>query len=208
MITFTVNMAVIYLLWTAQPAILQGSLRVGLIIAFINYIAQILQSLTMIFVVYQQFIRAKASAERVSEILSINEIHHVGSTSSDKIRGDIAFENVSFFYPNTVGTPVLRNLNFKMNAKETLGIIGSTGSGKSTLVHLILGFFQVNTGRILIDGRQIDEYDIESLRESVTIVPQKSLLFTGTIAENIRWGKMNASEEEVVAAAKVAQVNS
>ncbi|MDF2557412.1 MAG: transporter [Bacillales bacterium] len=206
-ITFTVNMAVVFLLWTAQPEILKGTLRIGLIIAFINYIAQILQSLTMIFNVYQMFIRAKASAERVSEILTIEKDQRKGDFPSDKIQGEITFKNVTFSYPNTVGTPILRNINFKINSKETLGIIGSTGSGKTTLVHLILGFFQANAGRILIDNQPIEKYDLDGLRESISIVPQKALLFTGTIVDNIRWGKMDASDEEVVAAAKVAQAH-
>lgn len=207
-ITFTVNMAVVFLLWTAQPAILQGKLRVGLIIAFINYIAQILQSLTMIFNVYQQFIRAKASAERVSEILSIRENEQNGVISSDQIHGEVTFKNVYFSYPNTVGAPVIRDINFKMNAKETLGIIGSTGSGKTTLVHLILGFFHTNKGQIFIDGQPLEKYVLDGLRESISIVSQKALLFTGTIADNIRWGKMDATDEEVRAAAKVAQAHS
>lgn len=206
-ITLIVNMSIVYLLWTAGPAIANGRLQVGQVVAFINYITQILMSLTMIFNVYQQFIRAKASAERVSEILSASGEEDSGSISPLNMKGRIKFENVTFRYPGTSDRPVLYDLNFTVEPLETVGIIGSTGSGKTTLVNLIPGFYSPTQGNVLIDDRRVAEYNQEKLRNSVSVIAQTALLFTGTIAENIRWGKPDATQEEIVEAAKAAQAH-
>ena len=202
-----VNLSVIFLLWNAQPLIRSEQLNIGEIIAFINYMAQILFSMIMIFNVYQQFIRAKASAERISEIMNLSSPDEAGSHPADKLTGHIRFDNVSFTYPGAPGRPALKDISFEMYPRETVGVIGSTGSGKTTLIQLIPGFYKPGSGSVLLDGLPAHTYDPEKLRESISVVAQTAQLFTGTIADNIRWGKEGATEDEVVAAAKVAQAH-
>lgn len=206
-ITFIVNMSIVYLLWTAGPNISSGKLQVGQVVAFINYISQLLMSLTMIFNVYQQFIRAKASAERVSEVLGATGEESAGDVQPDNLSGEIEFKNVTFSYPGTSGRPVISNVSFKIMPMETVGIIGSTGSGKTTLVNLIPGFYSPTEGEVKIDGKLVGEYNQESLRERISMIAQTALLFTGTIEENIRWGKNGATREKIEEAAKAAQAH-
>ena len=208
LITLAVNLSIVFLLWTAQPLIVSGDIKVGEVIAFMNYMTQILMALNMIFNVYQQFIRARASAGRIGEVLNHNETNEgmQGTHRADALRGHISFENVTFTYPDTQ-EPVLHNVSFTIQPGETVGIIGSTGAGKSSLVNLIPGFYHPQKGTVRLDGRDIREYDLTALREQMSIVPQKTQLFTGAIAENIRWGKMDATDDEVIEAAKAAQAH-
>jgi len=207
MITLWVNFSVIFLLWNAPPQIMAGSLRIGEIVAFINYMAQIMTSMSMIFNVYQQFIRAKASADRIGEVMNIDSACETGDYPVDKLSGAIRFEHVNFTYPNAPGYTALRDISFSVEPRETIGIIGSTGSGKSTLLNLIPGFYKPDSGSVLLDNRPVNTYDSEKLRGVVSVVAQTAQLFTGTIADNIRWGKENASMDEVIAAAKAAQAH-
>lgn len=207
-ITLCINLSVVFLLWTARPSIMDGSLKVGQVMAFINYISQILMALTMIFNVYQQFIRAKASSERIGDILNNDAKEEVtGDTNPGHITGRISMERVTFSYPDSHGTPVLKDISIEIAAGETIGIIGSTGSGKTTLINLIPGFYRPDSGSVRLDGVCVTDYMLNELREKISVVPQKVQLFTGTIADNIRWGKMDATDEEIIEAAKTAKAH-
>src|SRR5699024_1559774 len=170
--------------------------------------AQILFSLIMISHVFVMFVRAKASAERIGEVfeeenrLMVKDV----STKVGEYRGKIGFENVNFSYGES-SEPVLKNINFTCNPGETVAIIGSTGSGKSSLVKLIPRFYDVDEGSIKGDGVDIRDIDIEELRDIIGIVPQKSVLFSGTIRENIRWSDGDIPMSEVEKAAKIAQAH-
>jgi len=204
-ITLVVNLSIVFVLWTAHPLIFTGDMQVGQVMAFVNYMSQILMALTTIFNVYQQFVRAKASAGRIGDILEPDDAGEVhGAVLPGDTVGHIRFENVTFSYPNTKGAPVLNRVSFDAAPGETIGIIGSTGSGKSSLVNLIPGFYHPQEGKVLLEGISIRDYNLTVLRERISIVPQKARLFTGTIAENIRWGKMEATDEEIIEAAKSA----
>jgi len=208
LITLVVNLSIVFLLWISPELMTKGDITVGEVIAFMNYMTQILMALNMIFNVYQQFIRARASAGRIGEILG-TETDGTGNAAAsgtyraEDIKGHIIFRDVTFAYPDTA-EPILRNVSFEVLPGETVGIIGSTGAGKSSLVNLIPGFYQPQSGTVLLDGVDIAAYDETRLREQLSIVPQKAQLFTGAIAENIRWGKMDATDEEVTIAAKAA----
>ncbi|SKA73463.1 ATP-binding cassette, subfamily B [Clostridium sp. USBA 49] len=208
-ITFVVNIGIAAVLWLGGIKVNKGEVQVGQIIAFVNYMTQILFSLMTISNVFMMFIRAKASAERISSIfLEENTIK-----SSEKyienfnIKGSIEFENVSFSYNNESSEPVLKDINLVINPSETVGIIGATGSGKSTLVNLILRFYDTLSGKIKVDGIDVKEYNIKKLREKIAIVPQKSVLFSGTILDNIKWGKEDATLEEVIFASKISMAH-
>ena len=206
-IALTVNMGIICLLWFGGLRVNNGTMEVGQIIAFINYMTQILFSLTMMSYVFTMFIKAKASAERIGEVF--REENNIKDKEEAKelqgVQGRIDFEDVCFSYYGLKGEPVLKNITFSILPGETLGIIGSTGSGKSTLVNLIPRFYDVTSGCIKIDGIDIRDAQIKSLRDNIALVPQKTVLFSGTIFENIRWGKENASLEEVKESAQIAQ---
>ncbi|WP_423800186.1 ABC transporter ATP-binding protein [Neobacillus sp. SAB-20_R2A] len=206
-IMLTVNIGIVVVLWMGGLGVESGKIQVGHIIAFINYMTQILFSLMMISMVFTMFVRAKASAERIAEVFSeeVNitwENNQMTSQTGEK--GRIDFENVSFSYDEAAGEPVLKDISLTILPGETVGIIGSTGSGKTTLVSLIPRFYDASSGSIKVNGANIKDIDPKNLREKIAFVPQKNILFTGTIAENIRWGKENASQQEIETAAAVA----
>lgn len=149
--------------------------------------------------VFNMFVRARASAGRIGEVFAEeNEVTwKEGAAGDSNIKGRIDFENVSFSYKGTSGEPVLKNINLTCLPGETVGIIGSTGSGKSSLVGLIPRFYEPTSGSIKVDGEDIRNIDPKKLREKIAIVPQKTTLFTGTVVENIRWGKEDATMEEI-----------
>ncbi|HLR33738.1 MAG TPA: ABC transporter ATP-binding protein [Tissierellales bacterium] len=207
-VSFIVNIAIVLVLWFGGFKVNKGTAKVGEIIALTNYMAQILFSLIMISHVFVMFVRAKASAERIGEVfeeenrLMVKDV----STKVGEYRGKIGFENVNFSYGES-SEPVLKNINFTCNPGETVAIIGSTGSGKSSLVKLIPRFYDVDEGSIKVDGVDIRDIDIEELRDIIGIVPQKSVLFSGTIRENIRWSDGDIPMSEVEKAAKIAQAH-
>ncbi|TJY41827.1 ABC transporter ATP-binding protein [Cohnella pontilimi] len=205
-----VNFGIVAVIWIGGIRVDAGQMQVGHIMAFIHYMTQILFSLLMIAWVFNMFVRAKTSAERISEILSVNESaerrESVGRAAVDGT-GRVDFENVVFSYDGASGDPILKNITLTCLPGETVGIIGSTGSGKSSLVQLIPRFYDVTGGAIRIDGQDIRSFDPHELREKIAVVPQKSILFTGTIRENILWGKEDASSEEVRDAARMAQAD-
>jgi ATP-binding cassette, subfamily B, multidrug efflux pump len=205
-IILTVNLGIVAVLWMGGLGVANGQMQVGHIIAFTNYMTQILFSLMMISMVFNMFVRAKASTGRILEVFSLEDrmswIENGIEVPSEK--GEIEFENVTFSYDGVFENAVLKNINLTCLPGETIGIIGSTGSGKSTLVNLIPRFYDVNSGTIKVDGEDIRAYNPEKLREKIAIVPQKTILFTGSVEENIKWGNEVASREEVENAAKMA----
>lgn len=208
-ITLTVNLGIVSILWFGGIRVNSGRMQVGQIIAFTNYMTQILFSLMMISNIFMTFVRAKASAERIGEIfkeennmdISVDPLHFGNE------KGRVDFEEVSFSYVGTSGEPVLKNLTFSCLPGETIGIIGSTGSGKSTLINLIARFYDTSSGKVKVNGIDVKELDPKELRDIIAIVPQKTMLFTGTILDNIKWGKDKATLREVEEAASVAEAH-
>jgi ATP-binding cassette, subfamily B, multidrug efflux pump len=205
-IMLTVNLGIVVVLWLGGYGVENGNVQVGHIIAFINYMTQILFSLMMISMVFTMFVRARTSAVRIGEVFALKDTvtWKEEEPVEPAVKGRIDFEHVHFSYEGTSGEPVLKNLHFSCLPGEMVGIIGSTGSGKSTLVSLIPRFYEVSSGAIKVDGEDIRNVDPKRLREKIAIVPQKNILFTGTVAENIKWGKEDAGDEEIVAAAEMA----
>lgn len=182
-------------------------LSIGSLSAFMTYLSQILMSLTMLSMLFVFASRAMASGKRICEVL--DERIDIESADSDARveNGSIEFENVSFRYYKDSPEPVLDNVSFKVKAGSTVGIIGTTGSGKSTLVSLIPRLYDVSDGRVLVDGVDVREYDLKNLREGVSMVLQNNVLFSGTVAQNLRFGDESASDGELAEAAKAAQAD-
>ncbi|OKP70088.1 ATP-binding protein [Paenibacillus sp. P3E] len=210
MTTLVVNAAIIAILWAGGIHIDAGRLSQGEIIAFINYVTQILLALIVVSNLVIIFTKASSSANRVNEVLdtvaSVADIGNQGLTPAEKQAPAIAFEHVSFGY-NTTGELALHDISVTIQRGETVGLIGSTGSGKSTFVNLIPRFYDAVEGEIRVDGVSVKNYGLEELRSKIGIVPQKATLFSGTIADNIRWGRQDASHAELIAAASVAQAD-
>jgi ATP-binding cassette, subfamily B, multidrug efflux pump len=208
-ITFTVNIGIVIVLWMGGFRVQYGGMKVGQIIAFINYMTQILHSLMMISFVFNMFIRAKASSERIGEVFSaknlITEADNPVELSDTS--GRIDFEDVSFSYSGNVGQPVLKNITFSCMPGETVGIIGSTGSGKSTLISLIPRFYEAASGSVKVNGVDVKKISSKTLRDRIALVPQKTVLFTGTVFDNIKWGREEGYYEEVETAAALAQAH-
>ncbi len=181
---------------------------VGDVMAAASYITQILSSIMMVSMVFQQLARGKASAGRVREVLWSDPVI-VGGDKAEGDDTDVAVElrGVSFRYPGSQGDDVLSKIDLKVKRGETVAIIGATGSGKSSLVSLLPRYYDATEGEVLVDGINVREYDLHSLREKFGFVLQKAELFSGTIADNIRWGKEDATDEEVIRAAKIAQAD-
>jgi len=203
-ITLTVNFGIVAILWLGGLGVNKGSIHVGQIIAFINYMTQILFSLMMISFVFTMFVRAKASAERIGEVFQ--EENGMKTKENPKemfdLKGRVDFHNVCFSYSGTIGEPVIKNITFTCKPGETVGIIGSTGSGKSSLVNLIPRFYDATTGSVKVNGVDVKDIDSKKLREKIAMVSQKTVLFTGSIIDNIKWGKEEASFQEVERAAE------
>ena len=187
-----------------------SSFSVGELSSFINYVSQILFSLMMVTFMLMFSSRALASAKRISEVLDEKlDITDTPNVEADAVieRGEIELKNVSFRYYKNSAEPVLENIDLTIAAGSTVGIIGSTGCGKTTLVSLIPRLYDADEGEILIDGRSVKEYSLYNLREGVGMVLQKNVLFSGTIEENLRWGDENATDEQMFAAAENAQAD-
>ncbi|MDP4104994.1 MAG: ABC transporter ATP-binding protein [Bacillota bacterium] len=208
-IMLTVNLGIVGVLWLGGIGVNNGSMHVGHIVAFINYMTQILFSLMMVSMVFNIFVRAKASTGRIAEVFAIEEniTWNDDTTEETREKGSINFEDVTFSYEGTSGEPVLKKINLTILPGETVGIIGSTGSGKSTLVNLIPRFYDVTSGVIKVDGVNIQQISPKKLREKIAIVPQKNILFTGSVAENVRWGNDKAEIEEIAKAARMAEAD-
>ena len=202
------NLTTLGVVWFGGKQILIGKMPVGDLTAFTTYIVQILMSLMMLAMVLLQSSRAMASLYRITEVLDAEiDLTDENSSQKDKKveRGTVEFKDVSFRYYKENKEPVLSHINFKIDSGKILGIIGSTGSGKTTLVQMIPRHYDPDEGEVLVDGVNVKEYSLEHLREGVGMVLQKNVLFSGTIRENLMWGDENASEEEVEKAADAAQ---
>ena len=202
------NLTTLGVVWFGGKQILVGSMPVGDLTAFTTYIVQILMSLMMLAMVLLQSSRAMASLHRITEVLDARiDLTDENSAQKDKRveNGTVEFKDVSFRYYKENKEPVLSHINFKIDSGKILGIIGSTGSGKTTLVQMIPRLYDPDEGEVLVDGVNVKEYSLEHLREGVGMVLQKNVLFSGTIRENLMWGDENASEEEVEKAASAAQ---
>ena len=204
------NAAILAILWFGNIRVSGGAMTTGDLMAFIQYVSQILMSVIMASFMLNMIPRAMASARRIVEVWDMEP--EVLDPETPKlpqkgVQGSVKFENVSFQYPGAE-RPILENLSFEANPGETVAIIGGTGSGKSTLISLIPRFYDVSTGRITVDGVDVRQMDQHDLRNRIGYVPQKALLFTGSICDNIRYGKKDATEEEIRAAADIAQATS
>lgn len=201
------NSAIIVLLWTGAIKINSGKLSPGTIVAFINYITQVLYAITTVTSLIVLFTKASASAKRVNEILEIeSSIIELSRGIDEKIENNIAirFEDVSFSYSKT-GDTAIQDVSLEIIKGETVGIIGGTGSGKSTFINLIPRFYDVTSGKIFIDGINVKDYPLNHLRNKMSLVPQKVELFSGSILENLKFGNENATIEEIDEACKIAQ---
>ena len=202
------NVAGLCIYWVASLLIQNGQLSLGQLVAFMDYLFHAMFSIMLFCTVFMMYPRAAVSAKRIREVLDTKPlIRNEGSMSGNEQDGTITFDHVTFVYPDGE-EPVLKDVSFTAKKGETIAFIGSTGSGKSTLVNLIPRFYDVSEGAIRINGVDIRDYDVMALRSRLGVIPQKAFLFHGTIADNIRFGKPDATREEIEHAAKVAQAYS
>lgn len=198
---------IVAIVWFALDPLHDGSLKIGDLVAFIEYSFHALLSFLFLANLFTMYPRTAVSSRRLKEIMDMpisidpNE-NGVTETAS---RGYLEFDNVTFAYPGETESPVLHNISFQAKPGETIAFIGSTGSGKSSLVQLIPRFYDVTLGKILVDGVDVRDYNLKALRQKIGFIPQKALLFTGTIAENLRYGKGDASVQELEQAAEISQ---
>lgn len=204
---FLFNLIMVLVIWFGALQIDAGSLEVGNLIAFIEYIFHALFSFMMFASVFMMYPRAAVSAKRVQEVLDLEPAikDKPDGVTVTETQGVIAFEDVSFAYPGNAESPVIRDVSFTAKPGDIVAFIGSTGSGKSTLIQLIPRFYDVSRGAIKIDGVDVREYKLSALRQKIGYIPQKALLFSGTIADNLRYGKSDATEEDMKEALDRAQ---
>ena len=205
------NVTTLVVVWIAGRQIMVGGMEVGTLTAFITYLSQILMALNFLANIVQQGTRAAASDRRISEVLNTQpDISDENATQKERRieHGSIEFKDVTFRYFKDIKIPVLDKVSVKIEPGEFVGIVGSTGSGKSTLISMIPRLYDPDMGEVLVDGINVKELSINTLRENVSVVLQKNTLFSGTVAENLRWGNENATDEELVAACKIAQADS
>lgn len=205
---FTIYTCITLISWFGAHFIVSGTLTTGELTSLITYVMQILNSLMMLSMVFVMITMSIESGERISEI--INEVPDLANKDNPTYEvkdGSIEFNNVSFSYIKDKDKEVLENINIKINSGETVGIIGGTGDGKSSLVNLIPRLYDTTEGEVKVGGINVKDYDIKSLRDAVSMVLQKNELFSGTIKENLRWGDKNATDEEIIKACKLAQAD-
>ena len=200
------NASVIAIIMIGGFQVEAKAMQVGEVMAAVTYITQILMSVMMVGMMFQQVSRSAASMKRVNEVLSTNPVISDGHKSADSDNsGTVEFRNVGFSYPGSSGKPVLSGIDLKAEKGQMIAILGSTGCGKTSLVNLVPRFYDATDGDVLVDGVNVKDYDVDTLRSKIGVVLQKSELFSGTVAENIRWGCETATDEEVKTAAKIAQ---
>lgn len=200
------NLTAVAILWFGGIRIQSGAFEVGSLIAFIQYVMQIMMALVMVTMMFVLIPRASASAERINEVLETPfEIQdHVSGDTKCTIHGQVTFKDVTFSYPNSE-EPALTHISFTTEPGKTTAIIGGTGSGKSTLISLIPRFYDVTSGELLVDGIDIKNITQAQLRKKIGLVPQKAVLFNGTIRDNMKYGKEDATDEEIWKALEIAQ---
>ena len=208
--TLCMNLTTVAVLWLGGKIVMGGDMQVGDLSSFITYVTQILSSLMMVTMMFMTSSRALASARRIREVLEeVPDISDESAKCLDKevTRGEIEFCGVSFRYYKGSEDAVLDNVSLHIPSGATVGIIGSTGCGKTTLVSMIPRLYDCDAGSVLVDGTDVRDYSIEKLREGVGMVLQKNVLFSGTIADNLRWGDPDAGDDEMIAAARSAQAD-
>jgi ATP-binding cassette subfamily B multidrug efflux pump len=203
------NLGIAAVLWFGGIQVSSGTIQVGEIVAFVNYLSVTLMSLVMASMLIMMTARAQASAERIQEVLDSDpKIQNKPESDSEfVIQGRVAFENVTFSYDSDEHDPVLKNVSFVAEPGQTVAILGSTGAGKSSLIHLIPRFYDVSDGCVKIDGVDVRDVDKETLRQNIGIALQESVLFSGTIRDNICYGRPEATDKEVMEAARAAQAH-
>ncbi|NLG93367.1 MAG: ABC transporter ATP-binding protein [Clostridiales bacterium] len=205
----TMYACIVSIMWFGGNMVIVGGMKTGELIGFVSYVTQILIQLMLLSMVFIQMIISRASASRIVEVL--NEKIDITDDEAEKelkVRdGSIRFEDVSFRYNRSAQDNILKHINLDIKSGETIGIIGSTGSAKSTLVQLIPRLYDATEGRVLVGGRDVRDYKIRELRDAVSMVLQKNVLFSGTIKENLKWGNENATDEQIVEACKAAQAH-
>ena len=208
--TIILNAVTLCLYWFGGRMVATGEIQSGQLLAVVSYLTQIMMSVMMFSMVLMQYTRSRACGARVAEVLEhepdIRDKPDAPARVIAQDHGSVVFENVTFRYARSAtGEAVLRNISFSAAPGETVAIVGGTGSGKSSLVNLIPRFYDVTEGRVLVDGADVRDYRIEDLRRGIGMVLQNNILFTGTVRENIAWGKADASDEEIIQALKNAQ---
>ena len=203
---FLLNMAVLAIFWLASKMINTETLQVGQLIAFLDYLFHSMFSLMLFSMIFIMYPKAQVSADRIEELLDAEPLikNTENGVKDTKIKGEVEFDNVTFTYPDGE-EPVLKDISFKASKGQTVAFIGSTGSGKSTLINLIPRFYDVTEGCIKIDGIDVRNYDLKALRKKIGFIPQKTRLFTGSINSNIKFGKKSATSGEIEHSAKVSQ---
>ncbi|MBR2696968.1 MAG: ABC transporter ATP-binding protein [Clostridia bacterium] len=210
MMMLLMNLTSVAVIWFGGRHVIAGDMPLGDFNAFITYITQILVSLMMMSMLFMNSSRALASSKRIREVMEEKlDLSDADAAHKDArvTRGDVEFKHVTFRYYKNSENAVLRDVSLTIRGGETVGIIGSTGCGKTTLVSMIPRLYDVDEGQVLVDGIDVRDYSLYHLREGVGMVLQKNVLFSGTIAENLRWGDENAADEEMIAAAKSAQAD-
>jgi len=210
MLMFLINIGVLIIVWVGGKQVINGGLTVGGIVAFSNYLMTTMTPLLIMAMLANVVASGMASAERLDEVLiTVPEVQDAPDSKKlpDSIEGRVEFEKVSFFYNGNCEEKVLDEINLTVEPGENVAILGATGSGKSTLINLIPRFYDVSEGRVLIDGHDIRDIQQDSLLSHIGITPQETILFSGTVRENISYGKPNSSEEKVISAAKAAQAH-
>ena len=194
--------------WFGAKFVVSGSLSTGQIMSMFTYVMQILMSLMMISMILVMLVISKSSAERIVEVLDEeNDIHNCADPIFEVTDGSVKFDNVNFSYSKDMNKLCLKNINLDIKSGETVGIIGGTGSSKSSLVQLIPRLYDVTEGAVYVGGVDVRNYDIETLRNNVAMVLQKNVLFSGTIKDNLRWGDKNATDEDITRVCKLAQAD-
>jgi ATP-binding cassette subfamily B protein len=194
--------------WFGSKMIVHGSMTTGQLVSIISYSMQILFSLMMLSMIFVMVTISRASAERITEVLAEeSDLHNCAEPAFEMKNGDVTFEGVDFSYTKNKNKICLSQINLKINSGETVGIIGGTGSSKTSLVQLIPRLYDVTDGSVMVGGIDVREYDIQTLRNEVAMVLQKNVLFSGTIKENLRWGCENATDEELIHACRLAQAD-
>lgn len=197
--------SIVAVLWFGGNMAVSGSMGTGELASFITYITQILMSLMMLSMIFIMLVISKASIQRISEVLSEEPTVKDCENSTEKVSdGSVRFENVSFSYFDDMNNLALENINIDIKSGETIGIIGGTGSSKTTLVQLIPRLYDTTAGTVYVGGKDVKSYSLDELRNNVAMVLQKNVLFSGTIRDNLRWGDENASDEEIIEACKSA----
>lgn len=204
---FLFNIVMVLIIWSGSVQISTGDLRVGDLIAFIEYIFHALFSFMLFATVFMMYPRAAVSAGRIQDVFDAEPLikDNPNGITTTATKGELVFDHVTFAYPGPSQTPVIRDISFTASPGEIVAFIGSTGSGKSTLIQLIPRFYDVSQGHVLIDGSDVREYQLAALRQKIGYIPQKAVLFTGTIADNLRYGKEDATKEQMLRALDIAQ---